>query len=129
MLNHQPCLSMLLSRVEQNLSLTTTATRTGETVPVIKSLPPVAPPHPREIDHPRAGRRKDEALPVPQSRAGPFLLAGVEPVKVDTVGEVEQVGVAGVDDGGASLEQLPVDLNVLRCEERTRRFRVVPQGR
>ena len=88
---------------------------------------PIAPPHSREVGHPRARRRENEAIPVPQPRAGPLLLAGVQPVQVHTVGEIENVGVAGVDDGGARLEYLPVDLNVLRCEERTRQVRS-PQG-
>lgn len=56
-------------------------------------------------------------MSVPQSCAGSLLLAGVQPLQVDQVGEVGEVCIARVDDGGASLENFPIKLDVLRQED------------
>lgn len=88
--------------------------------------PSVPPHHTREIGHARARRRQHEPLSVPQSGVGPFLLAGVKLLQVDPLGEVEDVGVARVDDGGAGLECLPVVHKMLQHtqihDRRTKRF-------
>lgn len=63
----------------------------------------VSPHHPYEVDEAPLRRREDESLAVPQPRLGSLLLRGVDPLEADAFGQVEEVGVAGVDHGRACL--------------------------
>ena len=57
----------------------------------------IPPRHPHEVDEAPFRCRDNESLAVPQPRLGSLLLRGVDPLEADAFGQVEEVGVAGVD--------------------------------